>query len=190
MPIQDVFQELVGHESRNRLIQEDLRQELSHGRRCLVLSQRRDHCRLLSEGLARDGVTPFVLDGSLGKKERVAMMASIRQMPRERDLVVIATGQYLGEGFDCPQIDTLFLVFPVSFKGKLVQYVGRVLRECEGKSDVVVYDYADLQVSVLKRMHLKRLKVYKSVGFHKDAAPSDEILGPLASSTALSPQKT
>lgn len=118
------------------------------------------------------------------------MMESIRRMPRERDLVVIATGQYLGEGFDCPQIDTLFLAFPVSFKGKLVQYVGRVLRDYEGKSDVVVYDYADLQVPVLKKMHLKRLKVYKSVGFHKDVAPADEILWPLASSAAPSPQET
>lgn len=80
-------------------------------------------------------------------------------------LVVIATGQYLGEGFDCPQIDTLFLAFPVSFRGKLVQYVGRALRPREGKSRVWVYDYADVHVPVLKRMHLRRLSTYRTLGF-------------------------
>jgi superfamily II DNA or RNA helicase len=72
-----------------------------------------------------------------------------------------------GEGFDCPQIDTLFLVFPLAFKGKLVQYVGRALRSFEGKQCVVVYDYADLQVPVLRSMHLKRLRVYKALAFEK-----------------------
>jgi superfamily II DNA or RNA helicase len=79
--------------------------------------------------------------------------------------LLIATGQYLGEGFDCPQIDTLFLAFPVSFKGKLVQYIGRLMRNYEGKRVVQVYDYADVQVPVLKKMYGKRRKTYEALGF-------------------------
>jgi superfamily II DNA or RNA helicase len=78
---------------------------------------------------------------------------------------VVATGQYLGEGFDCPQLDTLFLTFPGSFKGKLVQYTGRVLRESPGKADAEVYDYADVRVPVLRGMYAKRRKTYKALGF-------------------------
>ncbi|MGH7753110.1 MAG: DEAD/DEAH box helicase, partial [Gemmatimonadales bacterium] len=80
-------------------------------------------------------------------------------------LLIIATGQYLGEGFDCPEIDTLFLAFPVSFKGKLVQYVGRAMRPYEGKTSVLVYDYKDSQVAILNRMHQRRRKTYRSLGF-------------------------
>ncbi len=87
--------------------------------------------------------------------------------PKNKPLVVIATGQYLGEGFDCPQIDTLFLAFPVAFKGKLVQYVGRILRSYEGKDRAIVYDYADLQAPVLRSMHVKRIRAYKSLGFEE-----------------------
>ena len=164
-PIQEIFRDLVKDRVRNELIQQDVRQALSHGRRCLILSQWREHCRLLAGGLAESGKTPLVLEGTLGKKERMALLQRIQDTPREDDLAVIATGQYLGEGFDCPQIDTLFLAFPISFKGKLVQYVGRALRTYEGKEHVAVYDYADVQVPVLKAMHARRLKTYKALGF-------------------------
>ena len=90
-------------------------------------------------------------------------------------LAVVATGQYLGEGFDCPRIDTLFLAFPISFKGKVVQYVGRIMRECEGKMDVSVYDYLDARVPVLKGMYLKRAKVYKTLGFHKETFDGGDL---------------
>src|SRR5207237_10175858 len=105
------------------------------------------------------------LDGGATKKAREATLESIQTRPREEELLVIATGQYLGEGFDCPQLDTLFLAFPVSFKGKLVQYTGRLMRQCEGKTVVQVYDYADTRVPVLKRMFEKRLKTYRALGF-------------------------
>ena len=93
------------------------------------------------------------------------MLRSLQDTPSDKELLVIATGQYLGEGFDCPQLDTLFLAFPVAFKGKLVQYTGRLLRPYPGKRTATVYDYADSDVPVLAAMHAKRLRTYRSLGF-------------------------
>jgi superfamily II DNA or RNA helicase len=103
--------------------------------------------------------------------------------------VIVATGQYLGEGFDSPRLDTLFLTFPVSFKGRLVQYTGRLMRAEVGKTTVRVYDYTDTRVPVLRAMHARRLTTYKALGFTHETAraagsaqplfthPADETLG-------------
>ncbi len=138
---------------------------LAHGRRCLVLSQWKEHVERLAQGLREAGIEPFVLEGGLGKKARRSILEAIEAAPPDRDLVVVATGQYLGEGFDCPQLDAPFLAFPVAFKGKLVQYTGRLMRTHEGKDRVTVYDYADSNVPVLKAMLQKRLRAYKTLGF-------------------------
>lgn len=94
----------------------------------------------------------------------------------ENDFLVVATGNYLGEGFDCPQVDTLFLVFPIAFRGRIVQYVGRLMRQWEGKTAIRVYDYADTKVSVLKRMYEKRLRAYNNLGFTTELTESDSLL--------------
>jgi len=114
------------------------------------------------------GKAPFVLNGEIGKKKRSTILESIENASPEKELLVIATGQYLGEGFDCPRIDTLFLTFPVSFKGKVVQYVGRTLRTHHGKNSVVVFDYSDPKVPILNRMHARRLKTYRAMGFRTE----------------------
>jgi len=93
------------------------------------------------------------------------MLKSLENTPSDRELLIIATGQYLGEGFDCPQVDTLFLAFPLSFKGKLIQYVGRTLRNYEDKNSVRVYDYVDTRVPILRKMYAKREKTYRSLRF-------------------------
>ena len=90
--------------------------------------------------------------------------------------VLLPTGQYLGEGFDCPQLDTLFLTFPVSFKGRLVQYTGRLMRAHPEKTSVRVYDYADVKVPVLRAMHARRLTTYKTLGFTQN----QPMLAPVA----------
>jgi superfamily II DNA or RNA helicase len=129
------------------------------------LSHWKEHCELLAAGLRERGKTPLVLSGTLGKKTRLATLSSLQNTPSDKELVIVATGQYLGEGFDCPQVDTLFLAFPLSFKGKLIQYVGRALRSYEDKSSVRVYDYVDTQVSMLRKMYAKREKIYRLLGF-------------------------
>jgi superfamily II DNA or RNA helicase len=138
------------------------------------LSERKEHCRLLSEHLTAKGVMPLIIDGSVKKSVREAILEEVRTLPPEKDFVLIATGQYLGEGFDCPQADTLFLSFPISFKGKLIQYLGRIMRPYPGKTVAHVYDYADVSVPVLRQMHLRRLKTYTLLGAHGMDTPSDQ----------------
>jgi len=184
-PIQEIFRSVVKDDARNELIREDVCQALSEGRRCLILSHWKEHCELLADGLRRYGKTPLVLTGSLGKKTRSAILESIQDMPSDSELLAIATGQYLGEGFDCPRVDTLFLVFPLSFKGKLVQYVGRVLRSHEGKSSVRVYDYVDTQVPILRKMHAKRQKTYRSLGFASEKDQTNESFKKTSDTTGI-----
>jgi superfamily II DNA or RNA helicase len=180
-PIQELFRLLVQDEERSGLVCGDVIEAVAEGRRCLVLSQWKEHCLLLAERLRSSDVEPIVLEGALGKRARSALLDRIECTPRDEPLVVVATGQYLGEGFDCPQLDTLFLAFPVSFKGRLVQYTGRLMRAHEHKPDVRVYDYADVRVPILRAMHKRRLATYKTLGFTRGhpAGPSAQLTVPI-----------
>jgi superfamily II DNA or RNA helicase len=164
-PIQEIFRCLVRDDTRNELIRTDVCQALKEGRRCLVLSHWKEHCELIADGLRERGRTPLVLSGTQGKKTRSTMLRSLEDTAAAKELLIVATGQYLGEGFDCPQVDTLFLAFPLSFKGKLIQYVGRALRSHKDKSSVRVYDYVDTQVPMLRKMYAKREKTYRLLSF-------------------------
>jgi superfamily II DNA or RNA helicase len=163
--IQAVFKAMSENEGRNRLIQDDIALALEEGRRCIVLSRFKAHCKALANALTQRGKAPYLLTGDLGKKERTAIISQIQSMPPNKDLLIVATSQYLGEGFDCPQVDTLFLAFPVKFRGKLIQQVGRILRSHEGKTNARVYDYVDKQVPILNQMYYERAKAYKSMRF-------------------------
>jgi len=174
--IQDIFHDLIKDDRRNAMITDDIVSAMVRGRQCLVLTQRKEHCRLLADRLIQRGRTPFILSGEVGKRERSAIIENLRNTSAEREILVIATGEYLGEGFDCPRIDTLFLTFPVSFKGKIVQYVGRTLRSYPGKAVVEVYDYCDTEVPVLSRMYSRRLKTYKALGFNADGMGQPGVL--------------
>ncbi len=171
--IQDIFRTLVKDEGRNALIEKDVIQALDQRRQCLILSQWKEHCRLLADRLIQRGKVPLILSGALGKRERASILKSIENTSPQKELLIIATGQYLGEGFDCPKIDTLFLTFPVSFKGKIVQYVGRTLRNYRGKNSVRVYDYLDAKIPILSKMHFRRLKTYKALGFKAEEAEAE-----------------
>ena len=163
-PIQDIFRGLVEDDYRTAVICDDVEDALERGRRCLVLTQRTDHIERLCAELESRGHQPLVLRGGMGQKARRAVLDDLVEAG-DKGLVLVATGSYLGEGFDWPQLDTLFLAFPLAFKGRIVQYVGRVLRSAEGKHDVEVHDYVDTQIPVLARMHTKRRQAYASLGF-------------------------
>ena len=164
--IQSVFAALVDDAERTRQICVDVHAAVATGRTCLVLTQRTDHIEVIVDGLAALGDSPLVLRGGLGKKARAAVSDAISARESDAGIVLVATGSYLGEGFDWPELDALFLAFPLAFKGRVVQYVGRLLRTHEGKHHVELHDYVDARVPVLDRMHTKRLPTYASLGFN------------------------
>jgi superfamily II DNA or RNA helicase len=163
--IQAVFRGVVEDDDRTRQICADIAASARLGRNSLVLSQWTAHVERLVEGLRVLGLEPLVLQGGMGRKARGLVMDELAMLRPGGGVILIATGSFLGEGFDCPPLDTLFLTFPVAFKGRIVQYVGRVLRPVDGKVRVEVHDYVDVRVPVLGRMHARRLPAYASLGF-------------------------
>jgi len=163
--IQDIYAALIVSQERNDLIVRDLQQALSSGRSPLVLTSRTGHLDYLAGRL--DGVCPhiFILKGGMGTKQRKKLAESLAAVPCNEPRVILATGSYLGEGFDDPRLDTLLLAMPISWKGTLQQYVGRLHRLHDNKSEVHVYDYADVMVPMLARMYKKRLAGYTALGY-------------------------
>jgi superfamily II DNA or RNA helicase len=163
--IQAVFRGLVEDGARTQQICADVVAALQAGRNCLVLSQWKEHVRLIEARLVELELRPEVLVGDVGRKERRAVTSRLAGARPGDGVVLVATGSLLGEGFDCPPLDTLFVAFPVAFRGRIVQYAGRVLRPMDGKDRVEVHDYVDVGVPVLARMLTKRLGAYASLGF-------------------------
>lgn len=163
--IQAVFSAIVDAQQRTDQICADVHDAMTAGRTCLVLTQRTAHINAIVDGLAQLGASALVLRGGLGKKARAAVADAIESRQAGSGIVVVATGSYIGEGFDWPELDTLFLAFPIAFKGRVVQYVGRLLRTHAGKHHVELHDYVDVRIPVLDRMHSKRLPAYTSLGF-------------------------
>jgi superfamily II DNA or RNA helicase len=166
--IQDIYSALVSDEARNDLIVQDLKEALLAGRSPLVLTSRTEHLKHLTECLSGIAHRAFILKGGMGIRQRKKLAESIAAIPPGESRVLLATGSYIGEGFDDPQLDTLFLAMPVSWKGTLQQYVGRLHRVHENKTEVRVYDYADVQVPMLARMFKKRLAGYAALGYTLD----------------------
>ena len=163
--IHDLFRALVDDEDRTTAICDDVAAAAAHGRNCLVLTQWTEHLSSVVAALTARGITPLVLQGGMGKKARAKVMADLDDASKRGGLVLAATGSFLGEGFDCPPLDTVFMAFPIAFRGRVVQYVGRILRPLDGKSSVEVHDYVDVKSPVLVRMHRKRLPGYAALGF-------------------------
>ena len=165
LSIQATFRALVEDDTRTEQLCANVANAVARGRNCLVLTQWSEHLVRVADSLRGRGVEPLVLRGGIGKKAHNAIVSTLSGVLAGEGVAVVATGSYLGEGFDCPPLDTLFLAFPIAFKGRLVQYVGRVLRPADRKASVEVHDYIDLAVPVLERMHAKRLPVFAALGF-------------------------
>jgi superfamily II DNA or RNA helicase len=163
--VQDIYAALFSDQARNDLIVQDLLQTLSAGRSPLVLTGRTEHLDYLAERLREICLHTFILKGGTGAKQRRKLAESLAAVPSSEPRVILATGSYLGEGFDDARLDTLLLVTPISWKGTLQQYVGRLHRLHENKSEVQVYDYADVSVPMLARMYRKRLAGYAALGY-------------------------
>ena len=170
-----IFAALAKDEKRNTLIIDDVLASLEAGRNPLVLTERRDHLDYLArtfKGAARNIV---VMRGGMGASERRSAEAALHVAEGEERLL-LATGRYLGEGFDDERLDTLFLAMPISWKGTLAQYVGRLHRDHAGKRDVEVYDYVDAEVPVLARMASRRQAGYRAQGYRvrsRSAVPTE-----------------
>ena len=160
-----IYRDLVADDDRLQQIVQDVLEARERGRHCLVLTQWTSHLERLTAALIERGHGPVVLRGGMGAKQRTAALAQLEQPRVDAPLLVVATGPFVGEGFDCPALDTLFLAAPIAFKGRLVQYAGRILRPYPGKVTAEVHDYHDVREGVLASSLAKRASGYVSLGF-------------------------
>jgi superfamily II DNA or RNA helicase len=168
--IQELYSLLAADHQRNALIVKDVSRAVRAGRSPVVLTERREHMETLADLLRPEVANVILLHGGLGAKKRREIVQRLTALEASEDRVLVATGRYLGEGFDDARLDTLFLALPISWRGTLAQYAGRLHRLDEGKTEVIVYDYADLAVPVLARMHERRLRGYRAMGYEVSQA--------------------
>lgn len=169
--IQSLYGALARDEARNDAIVRDVMLALGDGRTPLVLTERRDHLDLLAARLAAASAHVVVLRGGTGAKLRRETLARLRAIPPDEPRLLLATGRYVGEGFDDARLDTLFLAMPISWRGTLVQYAGRLHRPLPGKTEARIVDYVDRQVPVLARMFERRMRGYREIGYRVAEAP-------------------
>jgi superfamily II DNA or RNA helicase len=170
--IQDVFRHLANDQARTEAIAAEVRDAFRQGRKVLVLTERTEHLNAIGAALAGQGLEPYVLHGRLSKKLRAALVADLNALPPDAARVLLSTGKLVGEGFDHPPLDTLVLGMPVSWKGTLQQYAGRLHREHIGKTDVRIIDFVDTGHPALLRMWDKRQRGYRAMGYRVGAENS------------------
>ncbi|MCF8033714.1 MAG: DEAD/DEAH box helicase [Desulfarculaceae bacterium] len=163
--IQEVFRILTKSKVRNRCIAEDVLAAYREGRKILVLTERTEHLELLREALGEEVDHCFVLHGRLPKKQRTTILSQLHELDGSTSRVLLATGRLIGEGFDHPPLDTLVLAMPISWKGTLQQYAGRLHRWHVDKQDVRIYDYVETCQPQLARMWNKRQRGYRAMGY-------------------------
>lgn len=165
LEFQSLYQELIEDEHRNRSICEDVVESVRAGRSPLVLTERNDHLERLEQMLSPCIPHVVALRAGMGKKQKKAMAERLAAIAPEEPRVILATGKYVGEGYDDPRLDTLFLTLPVSWRGTIAQYAGRLHRLHDGKREVLIHDYADLHVPMLARMFDRRCRGYEGIGY-------------------------
>jgi superfamily II DNA or RNA helicase len=163
--IQGLYSALIADQERNDLIFDDIIQALEERRSPILLTERREHLDHFAERLRRFTHNMIVLHGKMKTKERRDVLARLAAIPDGEERLILATGRYIGEGFDDARLDTLFLALPVSWKGTLIQYAGRLHRTHAGKKEVQIYDYVDRHVPILNRMFERRLRGYRAMGY-------------------------
>ena len=165
LSIATLYKYLSEDEIRNNLIVEDICKAVNTRRTPIILTNRTAHVSVLAEKLKATIKNVISLTGAGTTREKREAMQRLQNIPDSEQLVIVATGKYVGEGFDYPRLDTLFLALPISWKGLLTQYAGRLHREYEGKKDVRIYDYIDIHEPICDSMYRKRLKGYAAIGY-------------------------
>lgn len=165
LTIHDVYAALIRDNARNEMIVDDLVRSVESGHSPLLLTGRTEHLSHFATKLRGVVKNVLVLRGGMGRLQRRAAAEALASIEPSDQRVILATGSYIGEGFDDARLDTLFLAMPISWKGTLQQYVGRLHRLCESKQIVRVYDYVDAYVPMLARMYERRLKGYSAIGY-------------------------
>jgi superfamily II DNA or RNA helicase len=138
-----IYKDLIACDERNQQVLADVSAALRQHRNCLILTNWTAHLETIADALRARGYAPVILKGGMGARDRAAALGRLTPQPGGPPLLVVATGPYAGEGFDCPPLDTLFLAAPVASKGRLLQHAGRILRPCEGKATAEIHDYHD-----------------------------------------------
>jgi superfamily II DNA or RNA helicase len=181
--IQDVFRHIAMDMARAEAIAVEIAAAFEQGRKVLVLTERTEHLDALVVCLGTRLPKPFVLHGRMSKKQRAALIEELEALPPEAPRILLATGKLVGEGFDHPPLDTLVLAMPVSWKGTLQQYAGRLHREHASKIDVRIIDFVDTGHPALVRMWEKRQRGYRAMGYRLalDSSSSDGALPLVAS---------
>jgi len=166
--IQEIYRQIAQDERRNRLILDDVLQALDEGRSPILLTERREHLEYFAKQLRGFTRNLIVMQGGMKIKDRRAAIEQLTTIPETEERLVLATGRFIGEGFDDARLDTLFLAMPVSWKGTLVQYSGRLHRKHHAKTEVRMMDYVDRNVPMLARMFEKRMRGYRAMGYSVD----------------------
>jgi superfamily II DNA or RNA helicase len=172
--IQKIYRALAADEPRNSMILDDVIRAVQQGHSPILLTERRDHLEYFADRLRNVVRNLVVLQGGLTAKDRAEISAALARIPVEEGRLVLATGRYVGEGFDDARLDTLFLAMPVSWKGTLAQYTGRLHRLHSRKTEVRIFDYVDSGVPMLVRMFEKRLRAYRALGCAREDFASDK----------------
>jgi superfamily II DNA or RNA helicase len=175
--IQEVFRHLAADVARTGIIAAQVRHAYQQGRKVLVLTERTEHLDSILSALNGQVLSPFVLHGRMSKKERATTINELDALPPNTPRVLLATGKLVGEGFDHPALDTLVLAMPVSWKGTLQQYAGRLHREHATKTNVRIIDFVDTGHPALMRMWDKRQRGYRAMGYRVLERPSGEFPG-------------
>lgn len=168
--IQTIYAQLANDTDRSELILDDVIQALEEGRSPILLTERREHLEYFATHLRGFARHLVVLQGGMGIKKRRKLIERLKSIPDDEERLLLATGRFIGEGFDDARLDTLFLALPVSWRGTLVQYAGRLHRSHHAKDEVRIYDYVDRHVPMLARMFERRQKGYRAMGYAQTSA--------------------
>jgi superfamily II DNA or RNA helicase len=163
--IQDIYRILAGDAARNDMIFNDILSALEAGRSPVVITERKDHLHVIADRLAKFAKNVIVLKGGMGAKQRHQVNHTLQSVADNEERIIVATGRYLGEGFDDARLDTLFLTMPISWRGTLAQYAGRLHRLHGAKQEVIIYDYVDDREPLLAKMARRREAGYRVLGY-------------------------